>query len=335
MFLRKIVSYLNDPDSVLLRNEVENDINLSEEKRKIFNQVNLIWENSADLQLLEHLDVNSAVSALLQKLNSSDEVQPAVKRSLISKITQWSVAAAVLLLGVMGYWYYQQSNKVEYQVKSTLNVIDSVQLSDGTRIYLDKNSSLTYPTALKGQFRQVYLTKGQAFFKVFRNPAHPFIVGINQASVTVLGTTFNINAVNNQIRLSVSTGKVKFEPNNGDGTQWVLTAGAAITYNEIARTCKTYAAGTNSDAWLTNKLEFVDASLADVCKQLGIHYKVEIQISGNISAFKKLNAVFKDNKLNEILQVLQETYPIKIDKTGIDKISIRSLYNRHSKYYSK
>ncbi|EHQ25162.1 FecR family protein [Mucilaginibacter paludis] len=309
-----------------MHSEINLLIEQSTEYKRIYDQMVTIWNNSTDLQKLEHLDNNDAVLQLETKLaelkHPTEQVNPEK-----SNFKRWiAAAAAVLLIGAGWYLLYQQNSKVNYLVKTTGGTIDSVTLNDGSKIFLDQFSQLKYPEKFKGDTREISLVKGQAFFKIHRDTLHPFVVQINQSLVTVLGTSFNINNHNRQIALNVKTGVVKFQPDADRADGSILHAGTGIIYSEIDRRQVILTADNqNSQAWLTHQLQFVDASLTDVCRQLQEYYKVKIVIAGNISAFKKLNATFKDNKLNDIMVVLQNTYPIKIKQLSSDSIVVQSI----------
>lgn len=134
---------------------------------------------------------------------------------------------------------------------------------------------------------------------------------MNKSDVTVLGTSFNIKVSSVQIDLSVKTGRVMFSPFQ-NGSKSILSEGQAITYDSekgeiVAKTAQ------NADAWLTKELTFVDTPLEEVCKQLSAYYHADIKLQNN-KRNKKLNATFKNQTLAQVLEVLNETYNIKIKK---------------------
>ncbi|MCY1514907.1 hypothetical protein D9M68_494730 [compost metagenome] len=135
---------------------------------------------------------------------------------------------------------------------------------------------------------------------------------MNTSNVTVLGTSFNIKLSDSTIVLGVMTGRVLFSPYK-DGVSSLLTAGQALTYDKVRKEF-TAKGIQNEDAWLTRKLVFVDTPLEEVCKQLSAYYGVEIRLQDNFHTSKKLNANFKDQQLDEVLDVLKEMYNIDIHK---------------------
>ncbi|WP_139925640.1 FecR family protein [Hymenobacter sp. DG01] len=87
-----------------------------------------------------------------------------------------------------------------------------LQLPDGTRVTLHPGSQLRYATSLAGPKREVYL-EGEAFFKVSKNPARPFLVFSKQVVTTVLGTSFRVKDYADGVKASVavSEGKVSVQ----------------------------------------------------------------------------------------------------------------------------
>jgi transmembrane sensor len=129
-------------------------------------------------------------------------------------------------------------------------------LPDSTRIFLNKNSSLTYPETFDGLTRTVILT-GEAFFQVKRNEQKPFIIEAGNTETKVLGTSFNIkeDAKNKKVEVSVVTGKVQFKAkkNNENLSDVVLLPQDRVVYSETNATMvRQKVKGTDSYWWQKN-----------------------------------------------------------------------------------
>lgn len=324
-FLRKIVQYLNDQQNNELAEEIKQLTAGSAHYRHIYQQILHIWDTSSDLQKQDQIDENIAVLELEARLAELGNDQAVAVKDAGFNFRRWIAVAAVLLMAVIAFLRYKQPAAASILVKTTQSTVDSIKLSDGSRIYLDAYSELRYPAEFNGELRQISLLKGQAFFKIHRDTLHPFVVDIRNSSVTVLGTSFNIDSHGSQIALNVSTGKVKFQPRADKSDGSILHAGTGIVYDEVTgQELIADQPGRNSEYWLTHEINFNDASLTEVCKQLEGYYKVNITLSGNISAFKKFNAHFKDNKLDDVLEVLRDTYPIDIQLSDNGRVLIQS-----------
>ncbi|RKR81460.1 FecR family protein [Mucilaginibacter gracilis] len=329
-FLRKIVQYLDNTENAEARNEIELLVEQSKGNKVVYDQIISIWNKFPELKKLEYINSDEAVSKIELKLAELEtaHVKPAAPQTAFSLLFKWAAAAAaVLLVGFFAYISYNRFEKTTFFVKNTGNVADSVTLADGSIIYMDSLSAIKYPTVFKDKTREITLVQGRAFFKIHRDTLHPFVIKINHSSVTVLGTSFNIDTRNKAIALKVSTGHVKFQPNANNPDGAILHAGTGIIYNEVTGAEQLlYSVGANNQSWFTHELVFVDASLTEVCKQLEEYYKVKIVLKGNTTAFEKLNANFKESKLTSVLEVLHDTYPIKIKQLGDGSYNIQSTH---------
>lgn len=301
-----ITSYLNDPSDRALEAQIAAFRSASAENDIFFIEIEQIWARSAAAGRLEGVDVSAAVQQFKEKIAPV----PVVKSTAW---TWFKGIAASILLAAFGFWLYTQNAEIELFVKSTgSNQIDSVKLSDGSVIVLAANSTLKYPEKFGPEKREIFLSKGEAFFKIAKDPIHPFRVILNKSAVEVLGTSFNIRLSTAAIELGVKTGRVVFTTYK-DGATSVLTAGQALSYNISKNELLTKTA-QNADSWLTKELVFVDTPLEEVCKQLTNYYGVQISLENTKHQAKKLNARFTDQQLADVLLVLNETYNIKIKK---------------------
>lgn len=188
-----------------------------------------------------------------------------------------------------------------------------VVLPDGTSVWLNALSSLTYPTAFNGASREVTLT-GEAYFEVAKNPAKPFIAKVDAMKVTVLGTHFNINAYDNKhyrttllegsVRLSNAARQTLLVP----GQQGVVTADqrielAKVNVNKIV-------------AWKNGYFMFQDDTIQDIMGQISRWYNVDVQYTGTMSS-KTFGGIYSRNKdINELLKGLELTGLVRFKIEG-------------------
>jgi ferric-dicitrate binding protein FerR (iron transport regulator) len=313
-FLEKIVAYLGDQNNEKLQKEVESERKVSEENNRFYNEILQIWDLSSRVGPLDTLNHDKAVARLYRRMNRQNKSPHAWLRA----------AAAIVVLSAAAYWVYTASTGVTYLVKTATMEIDSITLADSSKIYLSQGSTVKYPDKFSGAVRKIYMVKGEAFFKVKRDTLHPFVVGVKSSTVTVLGTSFNLKIDKSQVGLNVSTGKVKFALNNGSDSA-VLRAGEALIYDFNTRGLKRYADRTGSSfAWLTRELNFVDAPLSEVFRALEEYYGVQINIEDSLSSYSKFNARFKSSDLDEVLNILKETYPLSISR----KQQVITIHNK-------
>lgn len=311
-YLRKIVQLFNAPDNDILRAEVDTLRASSAAHDAFYQEVRMLWNTSAEIKALETISVTEATQRLSIRLSHT---QPAVleEETHATPLYKWFLrVAALVVAGMVGYWLFPSEEN--YLSKQTgRDVKDSIRLADGSTVFMDELTQVRYPEQWKGDKRRVHLEQGNAFFSVTRDPERPFIVQLDESSVTVLGTSFNISANADEIAVSVKTGTVVFETGTAAGKS-VLSAGRGVVYRRNSGTIRAVdVTNSNADAWLTHELKFTDASLQEVLESLEQYYKVRISVEDSIANFKKFNASFRNNDLGQVLDVLEATYPIKIE----------------------
>ncbi len=153
----------------------------------------------------------------------------------------------------------------------------NLTLQDGTRVWLNAESSLTYPAAFKGAERKVSIT-GEAYFEVAKNTSMPFKVSKGQTEVTVLGTHFNVNAYDdeNEIEVTLLEGSVKV--NNGNANALLRPGQQAQISTEIE-----VLDNVNIEkvvAWKEGWFDFDKTELSTIMRQIGRWYDVDIIYEG-------------------------------------------------------
>lgn len=312
-----IIRHLNTPEDVALAQEVNTWRSASADNERYYNEIYQIWEASPDAHYLELIDVETSVEKFSSKINSVDERESeAIPLRSGTSLWKWTAGVAALLaIALFSYLSYNRLTTVNYITKTTANFKDSVLLADGSTVFLDTNSTFRYPESFKGNSRPVSFISGNAFFKIAKDHTKPFIIQMGKLSVKVVGTSFNINKTTGFMQIDVKTGRVIFMVN--DQQRLSLTAGQAAKYDLKADRYTSFSsANQNSDSWLTGELTFSDEPLAEVFKKLESHYHVQIALDSNLSHLGKLNAQFKNSSLNEVVTLLEQTYPLKIKRSG-------------------
>lgn len=130
--------------------------------------------------------------------------------------TFFKVAVVITLLLVAGWVMYQFSGKTDASSVAKVEITpkgkrSKISLPDGSQVWLNADSKLTYTEDFGEKKRELSLT-GEAFFDVVKNPDKPFIIHVDKASVRVLGTSFNVKSYSSDasIETSVVSGKVAF-----------------------------------------------------------------------------------------------------------------------------
>jgi transmembrane sensor len=181
-------------------------------------------------------------------------------------------------------------------------------LPDGTKVWLNAASSLTYPTAFTGRERKVEIT-GEAYFEVAKNAHLPFKVVINDhTEVEVLGTHFNVNAYGDEssINTTLLEGSVKVRANK---QVQMLTPGqqAQVSNTSTAVKLVTNANVDEAMAWKNGTFSFNDASLPAVMRQLSRWYNIEVEYEGGVPQGTFSGEIGRTLSLDQVLKGLTRT----------------------------
>lgn len=186
-------------------------------------------------------------------------------------------------------------------------------LADGTKVWLNSNSSITFPTAFNGNNRQVQII-GEAYFQVTHNSSKPFTVKAGNQIVEDIGTAFNINSYEDEpaIRTTLVEGSVRVTA-NGDAK--VLKPGqrSVVTKHSIITQASDSEAET---AWVGGKFIFHDEELHGVMRQLARWYNIEVIYDydpGNVSIDGRFS---KSRNISQILKAFVQTGAVKFKIKG-------------------
>jgi ferric-dicitrate binding protein FerR (iron transport regulator) len=220
--------------------------------------------------------------------------------------------------------YSQQSDNSEESLTwNTLATPRSGQyrlvLPDGTKVWLNSESSIHYPILFRGNERRVQIT-GEAYFEVVHNSEMPFIVEKGDVQVEVLGTHFNVNAYNDEsaIKTTLLQGKVRVVKTSATLKQVaVLSPGeqAVIPGNNKMQVRK--ADVDDVVAWKNGLFHFESADIKMVMRQLARWYDVEVVYEGaSVKNDPLFVEISRNTKLSDVLKVLQESGSAKFSIQG-------------------
>ncbi len=220
---------------------------------------------------------------------------------------------------------YAANGRLVYQGTATENLSNiittprggqyQVTLADGTKVWLNAESSLAYPVAFNGKERSVQLT-GEAYFEVAPNIEKPFLVIINnKEQVEVLGTHFNINAYPDDLlqKTTLLEGKIKIKmlptQTTAPNQEMYLTPGQQAVVKESGMVLNTAPDIDQVMAWRRGKFYFENAKLETILKEFSRWYDVDVIYEGNESMKDKqfFMIVNRDVPLSEVLKSLQSS----------------------------
>jgi ferric-dicitrate binding protein FerR (iron transport regulator) len=191
-------------------------------------------------------------------------------------------------------------------------VVD-IRLADGTQVWLNAGSSITYPVAFTGIERRIQL-KGEAYLDVSHNASRPFIVQTGDLTIQVLGTGFNVDAyaTGDPVKVTLLKGSVKLFNKNASS---LLKPGQQASIKEEIRI------SNNVDlddvlAWKNNKFIFDNSSIQQIMRQLEQWYDIEVVYHGTPTTEAFIGSISRDVKLSQILSLLSETNAVHFEQQG-------------------
>lgn len=257
----------------------------------------------------------------------------------LSNRRMWmKTSAAVALLLAIVYVIFQGPFTAESNHRTWITLDTPygqksiVTLPDGTRIFLNGGSSISYPEVFAPEKREVNLS-GEAFFEVAPNPQQPFIVAAGGVITEVLGTSFNVQAFpDKRVSVTVASGKVRVavgSPSAQAEGDSVSASRVILAPNDQAIYSPGQGGFTVTEvnierylAWKDNTLLFEDMSIEEVAGMLERWYNVTIVFDNDIIKTCRVNGKYKDQSLESVLQSIQYMYDVDFAFTLPNKVRL-------------
>ncbi|MFT3702641.1 MAG: FecR family protein [Agriterribacter sp.] len=267
-----------------------------------------------------------------------------------------SAAAVCALVVFTGWMWLKPSAPVPVQVVAeTMEQVatpkasrSQIVLSDGTKVWLNADSKLSYPKQFDDKKREVTL-EGEAYFDVVKNDAKPFYVHTKNFQIKVVGTAFNVRAYKDEpnAETSLIRGLVEIEVNKNKDHVVVLHPNEKLTIPtpsyqkaidttgnrknasgeeplEIKKTAVTSMkdeANTISEtAWVDNKLAFKNTSFERIAQSLEKWFGTEIKFRNESKKHLNLSGTFEEENIDQILKAFQLTgrpFTYERDSNGV------------------
>ena len=193
-----------------------------------------------------------------------------------------------------------------------------LELSDGTRVWLNAESELRFPVQFGTGEREVYL-KGEAYFDVRKDVARRFIVHLKESNVTVLGTSFNIKAYGDEdyIYTTLVEGKVRFTSEK-EHEEVTLRPGMQSVLNlKSGKTELKEVEVEQFTDWRQGRFVFPSTTLGDLMCQLKRWYDIDVvYLSPEAKGYEFRGAINRDMDLKNVLAIVEKTSNVVFDING-------------------
>ncbi len=281
----------------------------AKKNEQTFKVMQQVWRERAPDPMLGHLENQR------QRIWEKAMMPETVTRSRrLSFVLQAKIAAAIAFLLIFGsvlFWVNRQENVVEIQQTMVQKNNPAGQksklfLPDGTIVWLNSESSLTYPATFSDSLRWVRLV-GEAYFEVAKDEQKPFTVQSGEVFTTALGTSFNISAYAEDENLTVAliTGKVKIEQHPRK-EEVLLEAGNGFQLNLQSQQQNIFQVEEEKVlAWKLGILTFEGDDFSQVVKKIQRWYGVDVKIEGTPPSDWRLSGRFENEHLSHVIEIIQ------------------------------
>ena len=185
----------------------------------------------------------------------------------------------------------------------------SLELADGTRVWLNTESKLRYPVAFTGKERKVEM-EGEVYFEVAKNKEKPFIVTVNGVDIRVLGTSFNVSAYQEEVVTTLVEGKVQLKKGN---EQVILSPNQQAIWSDDEFRVKQVDA-RNYVLWKEGIFYFEDVDLETILDDMARWYNVNVfYMNPALKEMKFSVEIRRYGDINEILRRIGQTKRVKFE----------------------
>jgi transmembrane sensor len=279
------------------------------------------WKEMGKMGNNRKIDVDKAWNRIYSRIEENGLLSENIVIERKFRIrTVLRIAASVLIIAGLGLTmlYLERTGTLTGKITVAANALErnkKVLLSDGSVVFLNRNSELTYSKKQNPSSRNVTL-KGEAFFEIKRDPSRPFIIDAGKANVRVLGTSFSVltNNPEDAVEVFVKTGNVMLS--NSTGINTLVLEPGYIGKMDLKSAAKTVNDDPNYLSWNTGLLDYKNTPLGKVFSDLKKVYNIDV-IADNPEILKNpLTATYEKEPEETIIQLLCSTFTLSYKKDG-------------------
>lgn len=193
-----------------------------------------------------------------------------------------------------------------------------VQLPDGTKVWLNAATTLSYPVSFDGQKERQVTLIGEAYFEVSKDKTKPFIVHAEHQDIKVLGTHFNLNAYNDEpaVKTTLLEGSVVVQPLAGSNGARILKPGQQAVLASDNITVNTVNAQATVD-WKNDEFRFKNERLNSILRKVSRWYDVDIIYKDKLKTMPTFSgSVSRLDEVSVVLKMLEEASDVHFSITG-------------------
>ena len=278
------------------------------ENAAAYERVEALW------QAAENLSGDPDIAAALAQA-TAPEAAPRRARSMASRLFKplGALAAVVVVAVCVTIWVLQRPLSYSTGVGEQR----SVRLADGSRITLDTASHIR--VRLQGDRRHVELVDGRALFDVRSDATRPFVVTAGGATVTALGTRFDVRRLDEGARVLLLEGRVSVARATGDDDRWTLKPGQQVATSE-PRPQIVEVDVPAATSWVGGRVTFQGTRLADAVAEMNRYSETRIVLHADALSDIPMNGVFDTGDQAGFVAALVDLYGLQVGRDGKDAI---------------
>lgn len=288
----------------------------SEANRTYFCELKNLW-------VMQNLPTSEASEEDLEDLRNRGYYSKPRRR-----FSRLGIAAAILLVPMLAlniFFFVTRNRGVVLMPNQKMamasfstnkGVKGKIVLPDGSTVWLNSDSKISFPQKFSGDIREVHFT-GEGYFKVSKDPKHPMIITTDKGvEVKVLGTEFNLSSYSNDATLKATLyeGKITLStPNSTNGADEEVSIKPMETVTvslNNAISVQPKADTASCSAWRRGNIIFDNEQMADVIKRLERWHGVEFVVKNKAILTYRFTAQFKSESIVQIMEIMAFCSPI-------------------------
>jgi len=309
-YIDLIVKDLSRELSEQERSKLDAWLGSDKDNQSIYDEYKRIWLELDKVEGKTSSDVDFEWRRLERAISEEDSA-PAARPNVFLRI-----AASVVLFIALSIIVFFVLNQNQTEEVVAQQAIEEISLPEGTKVSLNRQTTLEYKTKFDGETREVKLD-GEAFFEVVRDTLRPFIVQTGDLFVEVLGTAFNVKAYQGDdlVEVTVESGKVAVYRMEDKGNMVILVRGQkAVFRKEVEELTRMDNEDLNFKSWKTRHIIFEDTPMFEVVKIVNEIYGSDIRLESDQLLNCPVTTEFNGQTIETILKVLSSTLDLEVTK---------------------
>jgi transmembrane sensor len=276
--------------------------------QKQFDHFKKIWEEIGKQSVQSSVDENDAWLRFRNRIRQAQSEQTPYRK--MDRYGWLRIAAIFIIIAGSALLYFiSQPKPIEMRTVQSAKAPLTDTLPDGSVVTLNKNSQISYPEKFEQESRKIAL-KGEAFFDVKPDKKSPFVIQVNDVTIRVVGTSFNVRSVNGTTEVIVETGVVQVIRNQ---KKLELHPNERVTIKQVDSTMvKTEEKDQLYHYYRTKEFVCDHTPLWKLVAALNEAYDSNIVIGRSSLRHQPLTVTFENESLDTILNVISETLEIKV-----------------------